>query len=536
MKLNFILVLLLFLINFTTAITGETLKEEIELTINIEELFNFTLLSPEEGTYITNEIPFEYEASNIEEIILQIDNQNNISIQEKTILLLPNKNYHLKIYLKQNNKTKIIEKNITVDTEKFKIIYNKYKNFEKTTKFEKKPFEYYENFLGITLETNSGKIYFENPISLNDFPENKNKILNLDENSYIKEKEIYIDEQKLPNFNKKAKISFYNITYKNPKILKNEELCTDCKLISYENNTITYEVQGFSKYKIIEETTPSKTNRESSTTNTYSNPFEINTTEIQVKIRPEQYKDFEIKIKNNLEKKIEIKTEILNINNLVEINKEIILEAGEEKIEKIRIIAPLQENATTRIGEIKFISDNTIKELLILVDIQSIASLFDVQLKILNEDKIYKGTTITSVSEIMNLGNTEKVDACLKYEIKDINEKTILSKEKTLAVYTRIETITEIPIPENIKKGTYFLTLTITYDNQIATASRTFVIKSKNEKYYLLIIIPIILIIFLYLKNQKSKKSKSRGKKTLAKTRRASFSKTLKSSKYLELT
>ena len=52
-----------------------------------------------------------------------------------------------------------------------------------------------------------------------------------------------------PQFNKSANITFYNLTFeKMPVVLKNNQLCSDCRIFSYSNNALSFNISGFSNY------------------------------------------------------------------------------------------------------------------------------------------------------------------------------------------------------------------------------------------------------------------------------------------------
>jgi hypothetical protein len=91
-------------------------------------------------------------------------------------------------------------------------------------------------------------------------------VVNLDKNSYIIQNEMYINETELPNFNKRALIEFYDIPFIEPKILKNEDNCpgTECRMLSYTNNTLKIEILSFSKYSIVEGYSPPSSSGSSS--------------------------------------------------------------------------------------------------------------------------------------------------------------------------------------------------------------------------------------------------------------------------------
>ena len=98
-----------------------------------------------------------------------------------------------------------------------------------------------------------GKIGFNESISLT----RETSQLNLDTaNISFTNKKVVLNSNALPELNKPAVITLYNITEKNPKILKDGVECTTCTITSFVNGTLTFIVDGFSTYEVVEGTTP----------------------------------------------------------------------------------------------------------------------------------------------------------------------------------------------------------------------------------------------------------------------------------------
>jgi len=65
---------------------------------------------------------------------------------------------------------------------------------------------------------------------------------------------IYIDSDSLPTLNKSATLSIYNLSFDNPKVLKDGEECPSsiCSGLNYENGVLTFNVTGFTSYSAAE--------------------------------------------------------------------------------------------------------------------------------------------------------------------------------------------------------------------------------------------------------------------------------------------
>ena len=98
------------------------------------------------------------------------------------------------------------------------------------------------DFSLINIEDIENLIIEQLSFGLINFTENINLSGGADINSYISLSNnlISLDSNYLPQLNKSAKLTLYNINFEKPIILKNNVTCTDCEILSYEkNNNIT---------------------------------------------------------------------------------------------------------------------------------------------------------------------------------------------------------------------------------------------------------------------------------------------------------
>jgi glucose/arabinose dehydrogenase len=129
----------------------------------------------------------------------------------------------------------------------------------KQTKFNTKPIveDDIKSVPNVELGINNvGKIKFKEPVAL----ARDNAALDLDTNVIIEQDKVEIKSSVIPELNKPATITLYNINETNPRILKNGEVCPEpqCKIESFTNGTLVFTVTGFSVYTIDEtpEVTP----------------------------------------------------------------------------------------------------------------------------------------------------------------------------------------------------------------------------------------------------------------------------------------
>ena len=78
--------------------------------------------------------------------------------------------------------------------------------------------------------------------------------LDLDAGVTIANRMISINSSSLPELNKPATITFYNVNIINPIILKDGVFCTQCTVVSYNGGTFVFRVPGFSTYMLVADT------------------------------------------------------------------------------------------------------------------------------------------------------------------------------------------------------------------------------------------------------------------------------------------
>jgi len=71
---------------------------------------------------------------------------------------------------------------------------------------------------------------------------------NLDNNVNISQNRIEVNSTALPELNTTATLTLYNLTFTNPRVLKDGAVCSDCTEVSYTNNNFIFNVTSFSIY------------------------------------------------------------------------------------------------------------------------------------------------------------------------------------------------------------------------------------------------------------------------------------------------
>lgn len=133
----------------------------------------------------------------------------------------------------------------------------------------------------------------------------------------------------------------------------------------------------------------------------------------------------------------------------------------------------------------------------------------NVEIPELNQE-IFPGELIIAQIEIINFGETGRIDVVLEYIITDPENKAIYSRVETVAVETKLNLIKEINLPENIDAGTYLLHVNARYGGKVASSIAEFhVIKILlKEKIFIVIILILIIVlaILIYIVIRQRKK------------------------------
>ena len=102
------------------------------------------------------------------------------------------------------------------------------------------------NITNLILDSPSyGKVNFSEVIDL-DSGADINEYVNISFNR------IEINSTALPALNKSARLRLYNLTFSDPRVLKDDIICTDCSEVSYSGGTFVFDVNAFSIYSAEE--------------------------------------------------------------------------------------------------------------------------------------------------------------------------------------------------------------------------------------------------------------------------------------------
>jgi len=202
------------------------------------------------------------------------------------------------------------------------------------------------------------------------------------------------------------------------------------------------------------------------------------------------------------------------LDNMIIFEQEsLVLDGGETKELKVKFVAPNEPGIYT--GKIIIGS----KEIPVTLDVKTKILLFDVNIIILNAGyRVIKGEELETQVTLIPLGDIERLDVTLNYEITDDEGETYLKKKETLLVEEQVNLKRNFDI-ESFPSGKYNIDLELIYPGGIAVSGAFFRIISSFAEifsgkilFYLIIIllvIGILIIGLLIIRNLKKKTSQA---------------------------
>ena len=246
--------------------------------------------------------------------------------------------------------------------------------------------------------------------------------------------------------------------------------------------------------------------------------------EIKLSLKQGQLIIEEFYLTNDYKEEIEVNIKIQGVNQFIKVNEtNFKLSPGEMKAVELNFSIAKNTPSDNYIGKIIVQTSKGIYESVIVLDIQSLESLFDVSL-ILEEKyaTLSPGDDLIFRTNIFNIGETEKVNATIKYTIKDINGRIIFEEGEMDEIEKYLEKDGKIKLPRNIPEGVYILSVKVEYEGKIAITSANFQVYVKRLPLIWKLLMPIFVIfmtlVILWaigkkeIKNQKRKQEERKEK------------------------
>lgn len=386
-----------------------------------------------------------------------------------------------------------------------------------------------ENSTEITIEKyDYGRILFAEQINIS-------QDTNLDAGINISDNYIELNSSLLPNFNKPAMLWLYNLTFTDPRIMKDGVVCpaTECTEVNYSTSTgiFIFNVTGFSAYSAEEspvvEAPSTGAGKDKgggaapkrggifasdiTSTSKGEEGFELDAYKIKTDVKQNRVKKEIVKVSNPTDKEIEIKTGLTKELGFVHKEDSIKINPGETKDIEL-IIAPTEEDVpNTYTTQLVLKKDDIAKYVPMIIDVQALLQLLDVEMEIYSEDAaVSPQEDLLAGLQIYNLGESESIDVKIDWYVKDFNDNVLLTEHDTATVETQKILMKKMYIPSTINPGEYVLAAVATYDDSSVVASSIFKITQKAllEKpitpeigifYTLMAVIAVLIILIIIL-------------------------------------
>jgi len=497
-------------------ITGKATSQPTNVSIFVlPTVPTLTIISPESKTYLTNQsLLLNYSATNEAEVWYNLDDSENITITSFVYFNATQGAHTLNLYANNSNGESSASVNFSANSSRCTIHCDE---FNGSLKGESTNFDGYDthedlqNLSNITLENAEyGKIVFNEEINVtnDEIPEDDD--VDIDGFVNVSFNRIEINSTALPNFNISSTLYLYNLSYTNPRILIDEQLCPSsiCTINNYSSGTLSFNVTSFTIYSAEETPTAPPSSPPGGGPGggavTEVKGIELDKEKISVSLKQGETKKETITIKNTGKQKIKISLQTAEIKDLMKISEESFeLNAGDSKTIDLDFIAREDTIPDLYIGKLIVKTDRTEKEILIAIEVESQKPLFDVKVEI-PERFLYvlPGEEIMANIKLFRVEGKGKVDVKVEYIIKNEQNEIILSEEETRAVETEMSFVKAFRLPSNIEDGTYIFYVKARYNGEVASSTAQFSV-SKLEIPFLkkenIIIIIIIIMIFVII-------------------------------------
>lgn len=355
------------------------------------------------------------------------------------------------------------------------------------------------NITNFVVESSSyGRINFSGNISLE-------QCYDLDSFINISSNKIQMDSGALTSFNKSAALRLYGLTFSNPRILIDGQVCSSdvCNKISYSGGTLIFNVTHFTAFS--SEETPGVAESSGSaggssggggggggaggTAPPVETDFSVDKTNIRVALRQGETKKETLNIKNT-------GTSIFDLTANLNALKEFIISPAEGIItiplnlndeKSIELVFKAGENVKPDVypGRIILKGPSVEKEVIAVVEVDSAQPLFDIDVDVLPDSKqVLPGQDILMEVNLFNVRGFGRVDVTVEFLIKSLDGEVLAAEEETVAVETQAKFTRALLIPSDLKPGTYVAFVKVNYGDSIGTSSDLFEVKAKTIKLY----------------------------------------------------
>lgn len=344
-------------------------------------------------------------------------------------------------------------------------------------------------------------------MNLTDNLEFSNRLINFTDSVNVSYNHIEINSTKFPGLNKFATLTLRDLTFNNPRILKNGALCSpvECIIVNYSRGDLTFIVGGFSSYSAEEtpsnQTQPPSGGGGSGSVLSWIQPsIYLDSEQISLKLKQGGTSLKQINITNKGKQKIVLSLSVpSNLEGFLKIDSDTItLNPGQSKIVSLDFL--VRENTLPGIYLGKLIlnpGNNQIeKSIVIALEVITKNPLFDVRMYVPEKYlQVMPGDEIYYSVEIFNLGDTdEEVDIEAEYILLNKDGEVITSHHESMAVRTKLSYLRHKEVPDHLPLGDYILYLRVKYAGQVSSTSQMITIGTHTQTEF-----PLKGISFIYV-------------------------------------
>tara|TARA_B100000315_G_C14542855_1_gene571790 strand:+ start:1 stop:1080 length:1080 start_codon:yes stop_codon:yes gene_type:complete len=154
-------------------------------------------------------------------------------------------------------------------------------------------------------------------------------------------------------------------------------------------------------------------------------------------------------------------------------------------------------------GKIIVTSGSTSKEVLVIINVETEVSLFDIKILIPRYMKvIVPNTNLKAQVDLIQMGLKEKIDVTLNYVIKDFVGNVYLKESETLAVYDQ-KSIDKEFYTQEFSPNDYVLGVELIYPDGVVVASSQFKIQEKKvlgtKEMMMIALTLIVILVFIVM-------------------------------------
>jgi len=238
----------------------------------------------------------------------------------------------------------------------------------------------------------------------------------------------------------------------------------------------------------------------------------VTPTEFNIKLAVNTNIEKTIKVTNLGSSSINIDIKQLNLDDLI-ILKETSLNLASKESKDLHVVfvAPSQPGIFTG----RILIGN--KQILVILNVKTKLLLFDSNIIVLNKDyKVPQGDKLKTQVTLIPLGDEDRLDVTLNYEIKDYEGEIYLTQSETVLAEKQINFKRDFGTGM-LPLGKYIIGLELIYPNGVAPSSAHFDVVEKVPinfgilVFFLIaaiLIVSILIIILLIVKKRRKKNSK----------------------------